>query len=76
MRRASGKTIASIDELMSVADEIGKTIVAAESKDADREGTWVRQSMDALRRSGLTALVVPEECGGYGQGPLFAGQNL
>lgn len=61
----------TIDGLVGLADEIGKTVVATERREADEKGTWVKQSMEALQQENLTALVVPKESGGMGQG-LYA----
>ena len=61
----------SIDELVALAEDIGRTISATERADADRNGTWVKSSMEALQQQKLTALVVPKESGGMGQG-LYA----
>lgn len=58
----------TLEGLVGLADEIGKTVVAAEKTEADEKGVWVKRSMEALREQGLTALVVPKESGGMGQG--------
>jgi alkylation response protein AidB-like acyl-CoA dehydrogenase len=54
--------------LIRKANEISKDIVVKESSIADREGVWVRKTMEALKSSGLTALTAPLECGGHGHG--------
>jgi alkylation response protein AidB-like acyl-CoA dehydrogenase len=61
----------SIGELVGLANEIGTRVSLKERKDVDTNGTWVKESMEALKTSGLTGLVVPEDCGGLGKG-LYA----
>ena len=61
----------NIHELIQRATEISQDVVVKESIVADREGSWVKESMAALKESGLTALTVPVDCGGHGQG-LYA----
>lgn len=61
----------TIDELVKHAEEIGNSVVSSERIEADRNGTWVKESMKALQSQGLTGLVVPVELGGHGKG-LFA----
>jgi len=56
-----------IEKAIGIANEV----VRQEAEEADAAGTWVSGSMSALKESRLTALVVPEELGGHGQG-LFA----
>ena len=46
-------------------------IVVKESIHADKNASWVNESMKALKDSGLTALNVPTENGGHGHG-LYA----
>lgn len=58
----------SIDEIVTRAEEIGRSIVANERDNADAAGRWVNASMDVLKQQGLTALVVPKESGGLGKG--------
>ena len=58
----------TIDELVGLADEIGRHVSAAECAKVDEHGTWVKSSMEALQQQRLTSLVVPKECGGMGEG--------
>jgi alkylation response protein AidB-like acyl-CoA dehydrogenase len=60
-----------IHKLIQRATEISQEIVKKESIVADKEGIWVKKSMEALKESGLTALTAPEDCGGHGHG-LYA----
>lgn len=61
----------SIDDLVAHADEIGIDIAEKERSIADEKGVWVKETIEALKLKGLTALVVPRECGGLGHG-LYA----
>ncbi len=61
----------NLDELITQSAGIAKDIAATEAITADRDGTWISGTMNALKDSRLTGLVVPQEQGGYGQG-LFA----
>jgi alkylation response protein AidB-like acyl-CoA dehydrogenase len=65
------RTVTSIEELVSAAEKIGISTAAKDLTEADAHGTWVKDSMDALKQQKLTGLVVPEESGGFGHG-LFA----
>lgn len=60
-----------IHALIAKATEISEDIVKKESLNADKDGTWVENSMTALKDSGLTALTAPVDCGGHGHG-LYA----
>lgn len=68
MQSATKEQSFTIDELVGLADEIGKNVSAVERSAADENGTWVKASMEALQQQRLTALLVPKECGGMGQG--------
>ncbi len=57
-----------MDRLVSIADEIGRNVVVNERVESDKEGRWVKSSMEALKQERLTALVAPVECGGMGHG--------
>ena len=61
----------SINTLVNTASDIAKNIAVKEALIADKNGTWVKETMEALKQSKLTGLVVPEAFGGLGQG-LFA----
>ncbi len=61
----------SINSHIEKAKAIAQSIVLKEAAVADKEGTWVPQSMAALKESGLTGLIVPTQYGGAGQG-LYA----
>jgi len=60
-----------LNALIKKATEITQDVVLKESVVADKQGAWVSASMSALKESGLTALTVPSNCGGHGQG-LYA----
>lgn len=64
----SSESVASLNQLVQLADEIGATIVVRERPHADASGAYVSESMQALKREKLTGLVVPQECGGHGLG--------
>jgi alkylation response protein AidB-like acyl-CoA dehydrogenase len=57
-----------IHALIKKAKEIVQDVLVKEAVVADREGTWVSESMAALKESGLTALTAPVDCGGHGHG--------
>jgi alkylation response protein AidB-like acyl-CoA dehydrogenase len=57
-----------IHALIQKATEISHEIVTKESLVADKHGSWVEKSMEALKQSGLTALTAPVDCGGHGHG--------
>lgn len=61
----------NIDALISRAAGIGKEVASKEALTADQNGTWIHETMQALKDSRLTGLMVPERHGGLGQG-LFA----
>lgn len=71
MKMPQSPTSAAINDLVRKAQEIADTVVSKEMPEADARGIWVRESMEALKAAKLTALAVPEECGGMGQG-LYA----
>jgi alkylation response protein AidB-like acyl-CoA dehydrogenase len=60
-----------IEQLIQTAAAIGQNTIAKEAPEADRQGTWVTRTMEALKEAKLTALVVPVESGGLGGG-LYA----
>ena len=39
----------TVERLVDLADEIGKTVVASERVEADEKGKWVKRSMEALQ---------------------------
>jgi acyl-CoA dehydrogenase len=53
------------DHFVSLATELGERL-APLAAEHDRDGTFVTEHYDALRESGYTALIVPEELGGLG----------
>lgn len=59
-----------LGSLIAKAETIAQEVAAKEAETADTDGTWVTNTMNALKESGLTALVVPQSCGGLDQGLL------
>lgn len=57
-----------IHALIKKATEIVQDVLVKEAVIADKEGTWVSESMAALKESRLTALTAPVDCGGHGHG--------
>ena len=53
------------DRFVPLAAELGAQF-AERADEHDRENTFVEESFDLLRRSGYTALAIPEEFGGLG----------
>jgi alkylation response protein AidB-like acyl-CoA dehydrogenase len=60
-----------LNTLIKKAAGIGHDVARKESMVADKEAVWVSKTMTALMEERLTALVVPLESGGHGQG-LYA----
>jgi alkylation response protein AidB-like acyl-CoA dehydrogenase len=60
-----------LKSILNIATDISSNVVLKEGLEADKHGGWVRESMEALKTSKLTGLVVPAESGGMGQG-LYA----
>jgi alkylation response protein AidB-like acyl-CoA dehydrogenase len=56
------------NELVNIASEIARDVATKESITADKNGTWVSETMQALKDSKLTGLVVPSVYGGLGKG--------
>jgi len=61
----------NIDAFINTASAIGKEVASKEALTADQNGSWIHETMQALKDSKLTGLMVPERHGGLGQG-LFA----
>jgi len=60
-----------LEQLVQTAARIARDVVSKEAAIADKEGKWIAQTMQALKESRLTGLVVPKENGGLGGG-LYA----
>jgi alkylation response protein AidB-like acyl-CoA dehydrogenase len=60
-----------IEQLIQSARTIAHEVTRSEAAEADRQGKWVVQTMQALQEARLTGLVVPQKNGGLGQG-LYA----
>lgn len=58
----------ALRELVEIAGEITRTVIAPNVEQEDAEGGWPEPAMRALAESGLMGLHVPEELGGHGQG--------
>lgn len=61
----------NLTALIKKATEIAESVVIKEGKEADAQAIWVSESMRTLKAEKLTALVVPKESGGMGEG-LYA----
>lgn len=60
-----------LEKLIGTAVDIAQNIAAPEAIEADLHGTWIANTMQALKDARLTGLMVPVRNGGYGQG-LYA----
>lgn len=60
----------SLAPLAEDAREIARTITAAHAERDDREARWPAETMAALSSARLTALLVPADLGGHGEGML------
>jgi alkylation response protein AidB-like acyl-CoA dehydrogenase len=63
--------MSDLEQLIQKASQIARDVTSKEAITADREGKWVADTMQALKESKLTGLVVPKESGGLGGG-LYA----
>ncbi|WP_256009535.1 acyl-CoA dehydrogenase family protein [Desertivirga xinjiangensis] len=61
----------TVEQLLIKATTIANEVVVREAPRADKEGLWLAETMQALKESKLTGLVVPKSCGGHGHG-LYA----
>lgn len=59
-----------IDRLLADAALVAKEISFKEGLLADKNGTWVAETMTALKDNRLTGLIVPKRDGGLGEGLL------
>ena len=59
-------------KIRDLAIEVAQAEIAPRADEHDREGTFVRESIEALGRSGLLGVFVPKEYGGLGGSPLAA----
>ncbi|WP_187262450.1 acyl-CoA dehydrogenase family protein [Pontibacter beigongshangensis] len=55
-------------EVLDKVRQIAETIVQEEAAAVDAQAMWPEKSIRALQGAGLGGLVVPESCGGHGQG--------
>ena len=60
-----------LDQWIETAAQIAREITLKEAPTSDKEAKWVGKTMQALKESRLTGLVVPEANGGLGGG-LYA----
>nr|MBA2744839.1 acyl-CoA/acyl-ACP dehydrogenase [Flavisolibacter sp.] len=60
--------MSELDKLIQKATEIASDVVPEEAIEADKHGSWVKKTMEALKDAKLTGLVVPKANGGAGQG--------
>jgi alkylation response protein AidB-like acyl-CoA dehydrogenase len=59
-------------KIRDLAMEVAREEIAPRAEAHDRDGSFVRESIDALGRSGLLGVFVPKEYGGLGGSPLAA----
>ncbi|MGC1240724.1 MAG: acyl-CoA dehydrogenase family protein [Chryseosolibacter sp.] len=71
MDTALKQPVLTLEAIIGRADEIAKTVVKTERIAADKNATWVKESMDVLKNEKITALLVPKDSGGLGHG-LYA----
>lgn len=57
-----------LNSVLEIVKEIAHTTVVQEAPSSDEKGEWVSKSMEALKDSKITGLVVPVESGGMGLG--------
>ncbi len=57
------------NRFLIAAGDLARTVLARHAEDVDRLGRWPSESIAALAASGLLGLMVPEKCGGAGEGP-------
>lgn len=60
-----------LEEILEKARKVAKEAVLQEAPEVDTQAKWPEKSIQALKDSYLTGLVVPEELGGQGKG-LYA----
>ena len=60
----------SLEPLLEIARDIAATVAAPLADAEDREAQWPAEAMRALATARLTALNVPRELGGHGEGLL------
>jgi butyryl-CoA dehydrogenase len=58
--------------IRDLARQIAREEIAPRAQEHDIEGTFVRDSMDALARAGLLGVIIPKEYGGLGSTMLAA----
>jgi alkylation response protein AidB-like acyl-CoA dehydrogenase len=63
--------MSDLNKAIQLAIQIGQDVAIKEAQEADRQGKWIARTMQALKDSKLTGLVVPTANGGMGHG-LFA----
>ncbi len=68
MQSKQKKRASDLNRLLDIATQIAGTVVVEEAVTADRDGEWVKESMEVLKAEKLTAMVVPQEYGGMGHG--------
>lgn len=58
--------------IRDLARQVAQEEIAPQAQEHDMQGTFVRDSMDALGRSGLLGVIIPKEYGGLGSSMLAA----
>lgn len=59
-------------QIRDLAAEVAREEIAPNAEAHDHDGTFVRDSIEALARSGLLGVYIPKEYGGLGGSPLAA----
>lgn len=57
-----------LDNITTFSREFGAKYIAPYTKQTDEEGRFPKETFDALKKEGFTALLVPKEYGGLGGG--------
>jgi alkylation response protein AidB-like acyl-CoA dehydrogenase len=57
-----------IEQLRETAAQVGSSVLAANAQAVDQEGAWPAHSMRALAEARLTAIHIPRNMGGHGEG--------
>jgi len=58
----------SLETVLDRIREATEGVVAEEATFVDKEARWPEKSIRLLQKEGLTGLIAPKECGGYGHG--------
>lgn len=70
MKTSLNHSVPDIAHILADTKEIADTVVERERISADEKALWVKESMEALKARRITALMAPQDCGGFGYGLL------